>query len=156
MIEWVTVISLISFGLLLIVIEVIFIPGTTIAGIIGVLFVIAGIALGFHYFDESTGWTILGGSLLLAGFLVYYSFRAKLWDRFSLKGAMKGKVNEDDVITLEPGTEGVTLSALRPIGKAELGDKVFEVRTLGGYVDSGTKVKIIRINDKQIFVEPLP
>ena len=153
--EWTIVISLILFGLVLIIIEVIFIPGTTVAGIMGFLFLVGGIALSFRYFDETTGWSVLAGSLVVSGGLLYYSFKANVWERFSLKSAIKSKVNEDDEFNLEPGSEGIALSALRPIGKAELGNKVFEVKTLGGYVDSGTKIKVIKITDKQIFVEPL-
>jgi len=47
------------------------------------------------------------------------------------------------------------MSALRPSGKAELKDKTFEVRTQGAYVDSGTRIRIIKILSNQIIVEPI-
>ncbi len=57
---------------------------------------------------------------------------------------------------LAVGQEGITLSALRPIGKAEFEDKEFEVKTLGNYLETGTPIKIIAIDkSKQIIVEPL-
>jgi len=49
-----------------------------------------------------------------------------------------------------------SLSALRPVGKAEVGGRTFEVKTLGGYVTSGTKIRIIQILSNQIIVEPTP
>jgi membrane-bound ClpP family serine protease len=55
---------------------------------------------------------------------------------------------------LSPGLEGIALSALRPVGKAEVAGKTYEVKTQGGYVATGTKIKIIQISSNQIIVEP--
>jgi membrane-bound ClpP family serine protease len=55
MFEWITVISLILFGLTLIVAEIIFVPGTTLVGVLGFIFLIIGIGLSFHYFGKDIG-----------------------------------------------------------------------------------------------------
>jgi membrane-bound ClpP family serine protease len=154
-IEWVTVISLILFGLILIIAEVIFVPGTTIVGVLGFLFLIVGIGFSFNYFGSETGWITVGVSATLSGLILYYSFKSNVWSRFSLKSSMQGKVNEGDLELLTVGTEGQTISALRPIGKASLGDKIFEVKTMGEYLDSGSKVRVIKIIMNQIIVEPI-
>jgi membrane-bound ClpP family serine protease len=77
-----------------------------------------------------------------------------VWGRFALKSSNQSKVNEGELEGLAPGQEGVALSALRPVGKAEVGGRTFEVKTLGGYVTTGTKVRIIQILSNQIIVEP--
>jgi membrane-bound ClpP family serine protease len=154
-IEWITVISLILFGLILIIAEVIFVPGTTIVGVFGFLFLIVGIGFTFSYFGSETGWITVGVSATLSGLILYYSFKSNVWSRFSLKSSMQGKVNEGDLELLTVGTEGQTISALRPIGKASLGDKIFEVKTRGEYLDSGSKVRVVNIIMNQIIVEPI-
>ena len=121
MIEWITVISLILFGLFLIIAEIIFVPGTTLVGILGFIFLLLGVGLSFNYFGSETGWITVGISAVASGLILYFSFKANIWGRFSLKSSIQSKVNEGDLDSLIVGTEGITVSALRPIGKATLG-----------------------------------
>jgi membrane-bound ClpP family serine protease len=152
-IEWVTVISLIVFGLALVVAEIIFVPGTTVVGIIGFIFLIAGVAFAFNYFGSETGWIMVGATAVISGLVFYFSFKTNVWGKFSLKSSIDSKVNEGILNSLTVGLEGKTTSALRPIGKALLGEKEYEVRTAGDYLDSGSAVRIVRINSNQIIVE---
>lgn len=155
MLEWIIVGSMILMGLILVIVEIIFIPGTTVVGILGLLFLIVGVSLSFSYYGPEIGWWTLGGTALTSGFLFYYAFKANVWGAFSLKTTNRGKVNEGGLAGLAVGQEGKTISSLRPMGKAEIADKTYEVRTLGEFLDSGTKVKIIQITTNQIIVEPI-
>ncbi|MBL7865979.1 MAG: NfeD family protein, partial [Cyclobacteriaceae bacterium] len=96
-----------------------------------------------------------GITAVVSGVLLVYAFKANVWGRFSLKSSIDSKVNEGELNGVETGTEGIALSALRPSGKAELGSRTFEVRTMGAYVESGTKIRIIQIASNQIIVEPI-
>ena len=153
--DWIIVASLILFGLILLITEVIFIPGTTIVGFIGFGVMVFGMALGFKYFDKTTGWLIAGGTTVTSVLLFYWAFRSKAWERFALKTSSHSKVNEGELDHLKVGEEGITVSALRPMGKAELGGKMFEVTSMGSYVETNTRIKIIRILSNQILVEPI-
>jgi membrane-bound ClpP family serine protease len=155
MLEWVVVGSMILIGLVLIVIEIIFIPGTTVVGILGLIFLIVGISLSFSYYGQQVGWATLGGTTVVSGFLLYYAFKANVWGAFSLKSTNQGKVNEGGLDGLAVGQEGRTLSSLRPSGKAEVGEKMYEVKTLGEFVETGTRIRIIQIMSNQIIVEPI-
>src|SRR6187402_1587720 len=97
MTEWSVIISLIVLGLVLIIIEIIFVPGTTFVGVGGFVFLIIGIFLSFNYFGKETGWTIVGISSVISGGLFYYSFKANVWSRFALKSSIDSKVNEGDL-----------------------------------------------------------
>lgn len=152
--EWVIVVTLIVLGITFLIIEVVFIPGTTIAGIIGAAMLVGGVYLGFEYFGSPEGWYILMVTFVLTAGAVIWALRSKSWERFSLKTTIGGKVNEDYYIDLEVGMEGKATSALRPMGKAEIGDKEYEVRTIGQYVDTGGLVTIIKIDRNRIYVEP--
>lgn len=153
MVEWFTVISLILFGLALIVAEIIFVPGTTLVGIVGFVFLVLGAGLSFNYFGSNTGWAVTGGTAAASGVILYYAFKSNVWGRFSLKSSMTGKVNEGELADLREGSEGVALSALRPSGKAEISKRTYEVRTLGNYVESGTRIRVTQIVSNQIIVE---
>jgi len=155
MVEWSTIISLILFGLLLLIAEIIFVPGTTVVGLVGFIFMAIGVGLSFKYFGSETGWTIVGGASVVSGLLLYLAFKANVWSRFALKSSSDSKVNEGSMKDLLPGQEGTATSTLKPVGNAELSGKIFEVRTNGEYIESGTRIKIIRITSNQIFVEPL-
>ena len=153
--EWMIVAALIFFGLLLVIAEIIFVPGTTIVGLVGAGFMIAGVVSSFSYFGQEGGWITLGATGVTSAFILYYSFKANVWGKFSLKTASSSRVNEGEMEGLEAGMEGVALSALRPSGKAEIKDKSYEVKTLGAFVDVGTRVRVIKINTNQIIVEPI-
>ncbi len=155
MIEWITIGSLLFFGLGLVIIEIIFVPGTTLVGVFGFLLLTIGVGLTFKYFGSEVGWTTLGITAVASGGVLYYAFTTNVWGRFSLKSSIDSKVNEGEQDELKEGMEGIALSALRPIGKAELNNKTFEVKTLGKYLDSGSRVRIIKILSNQIIVEPI-
>jgi len=155
MVEWITLLSLIIVGLALVIAEIIFVPGTTLVGLVGFVLMAIGVGLGFRYFGGSIGWTIAAITAVTSGVVLVYAFRANVWGRFSLKSTMDSKVNEGDLEGVTPGTEGTTLSALRPMGKAELLSRTFEVRTLGTYLEPGTRIRVTQVSANQIFVEPL-
>ena len=154
MIEWFTVISLVLFGLILLVVEIIFIPGTTVVGLIGIIIMAVGVGLSFNYFGSAAGWSTVAGASVTSGLVLYYAFKSNVWGRFALKSTSSSKVNEGEVLELSPGQEGITVSALRPIGKAELANRTYEVKTIGSFVETGTKIRIIKILSNQIIVEP--
>lgn len=155
MLMWIIIIALLLIGLTLILVELIFIPGTTVVGLLGLVFAIVGIVVSYQHFGNTVGLYVLIGMscLTLAG--LFYSFRSGLWSRFSLKSAIDSKVNEGLLASVSVGDEGITLSSLRPMGKAEFHAKAFEVKTSGGFVDSGERVKITQIDSHQIVVEPV-
>ncbi|MCK5280589.1 MAG: NfeD family protein, partial [Cyclobacteriaceae bacterium] len=102
------------------------------------------------------GTIILVSAVGTGGAITVTSFRTGVWKRFALKTAIKSKFNEDIKIEHLLGAEGITLSALRPYGKAEIYNLTYEVKTLGNYLTAGTKIKVTNVDkDHKIFVEPL-
>ena len=155
MIEWVIVVSLVVFGLALIVAEIIFVPGTTLVGFLGFAFLILGTGLSFRYFGSTTGWITVGVTAVSSAVILYYSFSTNVWGKFSLKTSSDSKVNEGELDQLSVGVEGQTTSTLRPVGKAEINNKTYEVKTSGEYLETGKRVRVTKILSNQIFVEPI-
>ena len=155
MLMWIIIISLLLIGLALIIVELVFIPGTTVVGLLGLIFAIVGVVISYSHFGNDIGFYILLGTLGTTMAALFYSFRSGAWGKFSLKTSSDSKVNEGMMDTIRIGDEGVTVSMLRPIGKAEFNSKTFEVKTSGNYLERGEKVKITQIESHQIVVEPL-
>ena len=153
--EWVIIVSLLIVGLALLIIEILFVPGTTLGGILGVASLVFGGVLGFQYFGNTIGWVISICTTLVSGVVIYLSFTSTLWKRFALTDVLKSKVNENRKIELKEGLEGITTSNLRPIGNAEFIGQIVEVKTVGEYLPAGIKIKIKKIIENQIVVEPL-
>ncbi len=151
--EWFSTIGLIVLGIGLVILEIIFVPGTTIVGILGIIFFIGGIYLGFDYFDSDTGWAILISSVIAGGVALVYAFKSNAWERFSLKNTSEGKVNEGTSLKVSVGDKGLSISTLKPFGKAEFNNEEFEVRSNGSYINAGQHIEIKRIDGINIFVE---
>lgn len=150
---WLVIALLIALGLILVIIEVIFIPGTTVVGVIGVILSIAGVIFGYTEFGSTVGFLILISTAATMGLLLYYSFRSNSWDKFALKTSIDSKNNEGFLESFSVGEEGICLSTLRPIGKAEFNKRAVEVASMdGGYVEAGTRVRIKEVSAAGIIV----
>ena len=155
MITWIAIISLIIIGLTLLVIELIFIPGTTIVGIVGLLCLLSGLYLTFDQFGTTIGWVSTGATSIFSAGVFIYAFKSGAWSKFALKGSINSKVNQGIIIQAKVGDEGYARSALRPIGKGEFKNEMIEVRSLGELIPSDSKIRIISIKKKVIIVEPI-
>jgi membrane-bound ClpP family serine protease len=155
MITWIAIVSLIIIGLTLLVIELIFIPGTTLVGVVGLLCVLSGLYLTFDQFGNTIGWVATGATSIFSAGVFIYAFKSGAWSKFALKDSIDSKVNQDITIDVNIGDEGVAASALRPIGKGEFNNKLLEVRSLGELVPSNSRIRIVSIKKKEIIVEPI-
>ena len=142
-------------GLLLIVAEIVFIPGTTIVGIFGGLLSAYSIYKAYETFDLSTGHVFLASNLIAGAIVLILCFRTNVWSRFANNSISDGKAMDDLDLELTVGDEGMTLSDLRPIGKAEFKGKTYEVQTLGALCNHPSKITIIDISRHKIIVQPL-
>jgi membrane-bound ClpP family serine protease len=152
---WLVIAALILAGLLLIIVEVVFIPGTTVVGLLGLIFAVVGIVFGYNHFGSETGFYIMLGTVLASAGALYLSFRKGAWKKFSHQSAIDSKVNQGMADHLAAGEEGISVSALRPMGSAEFSGKIFEVKTNGEFVNNGVKLRIVKIRLNDILVEPI-
>lgn len=155
MLMWILIFALLAIGLFLIIAELIFIPGTTIVGLLGFAFAAVGIVISYRHYGSNIGLYILLGMSATTLLTLVYSFRSNAWSKFSLKTSSDSKVNEGLMTSLIVGEEGKTISTLRPIGKAEFQNRQFEVKTTGDYLETGKRIRIIQIKSHQITVEPI-
>lgn len=153
--EWVIIISLIVIGLALIVIEIVFVPGTTVVGGLGLISMLGGVYYSFKVFGNPIGWGVASGTFVVSAIIIIISLKSGVWKKFALDKSIQSKVNDRTPINVKVGDTGLTLSALRPYGNVEFGEEKIEVTTLGEMVKSNTEVKVIKIEGRKIYVEQL-
>ena len=64
-----------------------------------------------------------------------------------------GKIFVAQVHRLQPGDEGVAVTRLALIGNADIGGRLVEVKSADGFLDEGTPVIVVRVEDAQITVK---
>ena len=142
---------LILFGVLLITVEILIVPGL-IVGILGGIFVIMGIGWAWQVYGSDAGTIVAISSILLTAVAIWSAVRTGFWDRFSLQSQLKGRVNEIDLDTIKEGDHGAALSSLRPMGTIRVKGKRFEASSETGMIPVNFPIIVVRIEDNKIFV----
>ncbi|MBB5038155.1 NfeD family protein [Prosthecobacter dejongeii] len=154
-----TVAIIVILGVLLMILET-FIPGM-IAGILGVLCVLTGVLL-VMMAEEFSHWPAWGrgavacfiivGSAILQ--LIWLRFFAvQFWSRtFTLQAEIPSAENPQ---TLACGTEGVALTELRPLGRADFSGSRREVRSEDGFIPAGSRLCVTGAEPGNLLVRAI-
>lgn len=146
------VIALIILGILLLMLEIFVLPGTTVAGIAGTILIIYAIWKSYSVLGSTNGTLVLISTLVLLGVFAYLTYRFGNWKKVALKTSLDGKVNENELDNINVGDEGVAVSRLAPSGKALINDIICEVHTYNEFIDQDTEIKVINKEDNKIYV----
>ncbi len=149
------VIVLIVVGILLLLLEVLVIPGTGFAGIAGFVSIIAGVWIAYAYLGSSTGNIVLFVTLAVNVIAIWIGVRSKTWKKAALVSTIDGKVNTINDINLKVGDVGKTISRCVPMGKADFNGNFVEVDARVDFIDPNTEIKIIKIDNNKIYIKPL-
>lgn len=153
--ELLTVILLILLGVVLLIVEFMFLPGATIAGIGSVLAFGVGIYLSFSYWGSLPGFISLAVVLIFVPVLLYFLFKGKAMKPMMLESNIDGKVLTVDSEKIHVGDTGVTIGRLVPIGNIKVNGVTIEARSRGIYIDPKTEIKIVKIEGNTVIVEPI-
>ena len=148
----VLIIGLLVIGILLLVLEILILPGL-IAGIIGGVFLLLGIMWMYSAEGTQAGNITVAATFFATCLAIYLSLKNKSWLRYGLKSTIDSRVNDVGAMELVEGSEGRTLSALRPSGTIEIGDKRVEAQTNGEMIDAGTKVIVTKVLPNKVLVK---
>ncbi|WP_167856464.1 NfeD family protein [Hymenobacter metallicola] len=151
--DWISISLLLLFGLLFLLAEVLFIPGTTLVGLVGFALLATGIWFGYRDLGSTAGHLTLITAAVLASLILYIGLRPKNLHKFALTDTNTTTVRDARRPDIEPGTVGRTLSALRPAGTALFDDDRREVVTRGEFLAAGTVVRVLGIEQNRIVVE---
>lgn len=141
-------------GILLVIAEIILIPGTTIVGFLGALMSIYAIVKSYMEFGTVVGNVFLASTVISFGLIMFLSLRYKVWNRFAINDTSEGKALQDFDHEVKVGDTGISLSDLKPVGKAEINNKHYEVQTLGEFCPYNTSFVVLEVDRHKIIVKP--
>ena len=141
------IIMLIIVGILLLVAELVLLPGISVAGIGAFLSLAVAAVYGFFLYGILGGSVVLAAIIIVAVAAVVVSLRANTWQRLSLKStidATSTPTPEQNDIRI--GQRGETLTRLAPMGKVQVGD-VTVVEVIG-YDNTAVVVRRIATQER--------
>lgn len=167
-------------GIVLLVLEVLVFPGFGVAGVLGLLLLFVGLVgtflpRGGGFFpgvgeggtSALHGATVVLLSMFSAGVGMF--FVAKHFKSLPILGRLvlsdPGSTEESEGFLVEAmagpdagikvGEVGIALTPLRPSGRIEIGERVLDAVAEFGYIDAGTKVRVVRRDGFSMGVEPV-
>ncbi len=169
------VVALFILGVTLVIIEILFFAHSTIIfGVVGVFLMLASMlwAMIDRYPDQPllpTGemlavplrnlFIALIAAVIVIWLLAKYLPKTSIYRRFALLTAnppgpsLAGVPREfATTVELSPGTEGTSMSILRPSGKARFLDQIIDVVTQGEFIPPNTAIIIVRKDGMRVVV----
>ena len=157
-------------GVVLVALEVFVIPGFGIAGISGIFLIVFGLSLSmvdnmnfeftlphiepivkslfiviFSMFLSLLGSIYLSKKLFTSNSFKYLVLHAK---QDKQDGFVVGNNRFDSLL----GKTGTAATILRPAGKVDIENEIYDAKAIHGYIENGEKIKIIRHEAGQVYV----
>ncbi len=155
---------LVSIGALLLALELLVIPGTSVAGVAGIVALVAGLGMTLIGAGATVSVVIgalgrvansillaLGGALALLRLLPRLPFGRDLVLGSGMQAEL-GYVSSPDSDRRWLGRAGTALSPLRPSGIADIGGVRVDVVSDGGFNEAGSAITVIRVDGNRVVV----
>ncbi|RLD33317.1 MAG: hypothetical protein DRI88_09290 [Bacteroidetes bacterium] len=152
---WPVIIILILVGLLMLLLEILVIPGSGVAGIVGFILMAAGIWLAYTRQGIYEGHITLAVTLGINLVGLVLALRSKTWKKAMLDTRIDSKARTFKSVDLKVGDKGKTISRCAPMGKAVFYDQFFEVSALAEFIDENSEIEIVKIAGNKIFIKNL-
>ena len=140
-------------SLILMAVEVFIVPGLGISGVVSAL---CAVVADVMIYNEYGGWAAFIALLifiLLTLLLVWWVSRSKALEKVSLHSSIDSTNATQEQLSVKEGDEGVALTRLALIGNAEIAGKVVEVKSSGKFIEEGTPLVVVRVNEALILVQ---
>ena len=146
------IVTLIIVGLVLVLAEILLVPGIGIAGILGLMSMGGSCYYAFYEFGNLTGGVVTGVNVLLVIAFTVYVLRAKTWQKMALETNIDSKAVSDESSVLVVGDKGKTITRLAPMGTVRFGNNIVEAKAIEGVLEPGADVEILLIEDGRVYV----
>ncbi|MDR0536936.1 MAG: hypothetical protein LBH04_02650 [Tannerellaceae bacterium] len=146
------IIFLMALAILLVLLEIFFLPGITVAGIGGAIFAMGGVIYAYAAIGTMVGHITLAASVLTFIILFLWMLRSKSFNKIALHTDIDSKVTSSRDLGIKPGDEGWTVSRLAPIGKAKFKETVVEAKSMGEFIDENVEIVVLRVDGYNVLV----
>lgn len=153
--EWLLVLTLIVTGFILLLIELLIIPGFGFTGVIGLLSLVTGSYIAYTKLNLLIGLITSLGSLIIIIFSLKLFPKTRVWKSLRLdkieakKDDFQSSSKELEALT---GKEGISITPLRPTGTATINGKRVDVISEGIFIPQNTNIKVINVNGNRVVV----
>ena len=159
-------------GVILIILEIFVIPGFGLPGILGIIFIVCGLAFSMVA-NDWLNFRIAAPGMLMQSFLVVTfamliavvlmvvfgksMLQSRAFKRLVLQDeqrSVEGYTSSRQYVDLV-GREAIARTVLRPSGKIEIDGKRYDAVALDGYVDFGERVYVEKHENYNLFVRKI-
>lgn len=157
-------------GIILVAVELFVIPGFGVTGILGIAMIVSGLAfamvgnIGLDFSGVPTDEVLKAFLIVIIAFFVsltgsfYLGQKLLTSNRFgelaltSVMQTTSGYSSANVTMRTMVGKEGVTVTMLRPSGKVEIDDDMYDAVAISGFIDRDQKVRVVKYETSQLFV----
>ena len=151
--EYVITASIVLFATVLLVVEVMLIPGFGFTGLLGVASMVGAVFYSFFLIGSVAGWVTLAVACIICVSLFLWALYGNSLDRVALKKEIDSTVKENEIARFSVGDKGVSRTRLALIGEAEINGYIVEVKSESGFVNEGETIEVVRVSGDTVFVK---
>ncbi len=158
-------------GVLLLALEIFVIPGFGVTGILGIVFIIAGLVLSmlnnlFFDFEYVSVDSVIKAVMIVliaitSSIILSFYFGKKLltstrFGQIALtdkQNSSEGYTSADATYQTMLGKTGTTRTILRPVGKIMIEGNMYDATAESSYIDRDTEIVVTRYESSQLFVK---
>lgn len=159
-------------GVVLIMLEVFVIPGFGIAGIAGLLLVVAGLVLSmlgnvmFDFSGVPMNETVLALLTVLLSIIIAFTVsiflankllsNKKIYSKMALTATLdtdNGNIGVDASINNLVGKTGYALTVLRPSGRVEIDNEIYDAISKSAFIDRKQPISVVGVDAGQVIVD---
>lgn len=152
--SWLVIVSLIIFGIVFLLLEILVVPGTTLVGLVGGGLIVAAVIIAFNDHGLQAGVLALSGSLVGSVLAIAAALKSNNWRKAMLGTELRGRVNVIEPEKVVAGDEGTTITRLNPMGKAMIKDDFYEVTSKDNLINENTPIVVVKVEGNKIIVKP--
>ena len=147
------VLLLLLMGVIFFLLELFLIPGISVAGIAGTVFMGGAVYYAYTAVGTTAGHLTLTGGIILLAIAVWIFIRSKALEKMSLKAEIDGKNDPLSGISLKIGDKGIAASRLAPMGRIKINGHLVEAKTNDDFIDEGVEVTVVEVRNTNVVVE---
>lgn len=149
------IIALVISALLLLLVELFVIPGSSLAAILSAICLTWAVAYAFINISALAGIITLIIALILGSCVLITFMRSKTLDKVALTEEVSSTVDRSVAAQVQVGDKGYAITRLALIGNAEINGHVVEVRSADGFLNEKTPVVVTCVTDNEIIVQKI-
>jgi membrane-bound serine protease (ClpP class) len=155
-------------GLILIAVEIFVLPGFGVSGVLGIFCISFGLIfamLNNDYFSfdavempdlTRSFFVVFSGVISSVILIIFISSRIGESGLFRKIALLEDLEDSESIIfddSVVIGKTGTATTVLRPSGKVEIDNEIYDAVSNAGFIESGAEIRIVKLENMQIYVE---